>query len=168
MCHIKKVNHLNLLVMFRPYMYCRPTIIHKALSIKMDSNQTTEVQPTRTNFSSSTDDLYLTIVFYFKLCLLIFGCLGNGLCIVIWMKKEFIKMSRSFCCIILSLVDTTYLILDFSAAAYSYIEKGNIFFISGPVCRFLFFGVAFAQHMDSWIIVLLTIERLISGIFNIT
>ena len=130
----------------------------------MDINQTTEVQITKTKFSSSTDDSYLTIVFYFKLCLLIFGCLGNGLCIVIWMKKEFIQMSRSFCCIILSLVDTTYLIINFSTIAYSYFEKRNLFLISGPVCRFIFFGVTFAQHMDSWIIVLLTIERLISGI----
>ena len=112
---------------------------------------------------SSPDDSYLSILFYFKFCLLIFGCFGNLFCIIIWMKKEFIKMPRSFCCIMLSLADTTYLILNFSGVAYGYIEKKTIYFISGFVCRFLLFGVGFAQHMDSWIIVLLTTERLISG-----
>ncbi len=131
----------------------------------MDINVTTELLSTlsTTTKRSSDDDSYLSILFYFKLCLFIFGCFGNAFCIIIWVKKEFIKMPRSICCIILSLADTSYLIFNFSGVAYNYFEKQTIYFISEFVCRFLLFGVGFAQHMDSWIIVLLTTERLISG-----
>ena len=131
----------------------------------MDINITTKPLSTfsRTTKRSSPDDSYLTIIFYFKLCLLIFGCFGNIFCIIIWAKREFIKMPRSICCIILSLADTSYLILNFSGVAYNYFEKGVIYFISESVCRSMHFGLGFAQHMDSWIIVLLTTERLISG-----
>ncbi len=134
-------------------------------------NQTIE---TALNFSiityksySSSDNSYVSILFYCKLCLLIFGCFGNGFCIIIWLKREFIKMPRSICCIVLSLADTSYLILNFSGVAYNYIEEKTIFFISGPVCRFMLFGLGLAEHMDSWTIVLLTAERVISGKLSI-
>ncbi len=133
----------------------------------MNIYQTTD---TPSNFSTTDkppsvqDYFYLTILFYFKLCLLIFGCFGNLFCIIIWNKKEFIKMPRSICCIILSIVDTSSLIFHFSAVAYDYFEKKMIYFISEFVCRFMFFGAGFVQHMDSWIIVILTTERLLSGL----
>ncbi len=131
----------------------------------MYTNRTTEIL---SNFStvpksSSSDDSYLSILFYFKLCFLIFGVFGNVFCIIIWTKKEFIKMPRSFCCIILSIADTSYLILNFSGVAYDYIEKNKLLFINEFVCQFVLFGVGLALHMDSWIIVLLTTERLVSG-----
>ena len=112
--------------------------------------------------SHNNDDSYLVVIFYIKLCFLIFGCFGNLFCVVIWMKKEFIKMPRSISCIILALADTIYLILNFSSLKYNCFE-GNV---TESVCRFLFFGVGFSQLMDSWIIVLLTAERLISGAYD--
>ncbi len=116
----------------------------------MNMYQTTDTPsnlPTNDKPPSVQDDSYRTILFYFKLCLLIFGFFGNIFCIVIWVKKEFIKMPRSICCIILSIVDTSSLILHFSAVAYDYFERKMLYFISEFVCRFmLFWGWFYATH----------------------
>ncbi len=113
----------------------------------------------KSKLQTDTDDSYLTVIFYIKLSFLIFGCFGNGFSVIIWVKRDFIKMSRSISCITLALCDTTYLILNFSSLVYNCFEGNK----AESVCRFLFFGVGFSQVMDSWIIVLLTAERLISG-----
>ena len=54
---------------------------------------------------------YFYYVFYSKIFFFIIGIIGNILCIIIWTKPNFLKMSRSSTCIVLAVVDLIYLLL---------------------------------------------------------
>ncbi len=141
---------------------------------KMETNQTSNgcVGPIPTfkprTTIPTTNDSYKDIVFYIKFVIFIFGCTGNLFCCYIWTKKDFTRMPRSFSCIILSINNTIYLILNISHVGYSIWNDTYRYFATEFGCRFVIFGVGFTSHMDSWIIILLTAERLIAGNSDIT
>ncbi len=53
---------------------------------------------------------YFYHTFHTKIFFFIIGIFGNVLCLLIWTKPDFLKMSRSSTCIVLTLADLTYLI----------------------------------------------------------
>ncbi len=107
---------------------------------------------------------YKTFVFYTKLIFLIIGVIGNMFCIRIWMKKEFLTMSRSCPCITLAGVDTIYVILAFLNIALNYLNETRLFSINAMTCHFSAFIFGYVLQMQSFMVVILTIERAVSVI----
>ena len=94
--------------------------------------------------------------------MILFGVPGNILCILTTRQKSFLKMSRTPLIITLSLVDILYLIIQYTRTVYTYTHKRSILHISNITCKFADFSYLFCVHMDAWMIVVMSIERLVA------
>ena len=94
--------------------------------------------------------------------MMIFGIPGNILCILTIRQKSFSKMSRTPLIITLSLTDILYLIIQYIRTVYTHTHKGSILDISNITCKFADFSYLFCVHMDAWMIVIMSIERLVA------
>ncbi len=118
---------------------------------------TTILQP---NQKSMTTPDYVKILFYLMLFCFIFGGLGNIFSIIIWMRKHFIKTARSPACITMAAVNMVYVTVMFANLAGSYYTGKNLHSKSIFLCKFVRATTGFCQHIESWVIVILTAERL--------
>ncbi len=101
-------------------------------------------------------------VYYTKLLVFIGGCLGNILSVVIWLSPMFRKMPRSIVCISLAVVNTIYLLVIFSLSTTKYFNDEYFLGGSDVTCKIKGTLFGFTQHMDSLLIVFLSLERCVS------
>ncbi len=80
------------------------------------------------------------------------------------MKKEFLTMSRSSAAIALAISDTFYLILSFLNVAFNYLYIKRLFHLSAITCYLSAFTFAYVLSMESFMVLILTIERAVSVI----
>ncbi len=93
--------------------------------------------------------------------LILFKFLGNIFSIIIWLKRDFIRMPRSSACILLAIADSMFLMTSVPNSIVKYINGGgrellatNEFF-----CRLMIVTFGTSKLLDSWMIVTLTAER---------
>ena len=103
-----------------------------------------------------------TAVYYAKLFLFAAGTLGNVLTICIWLTEYFRKMPRSGVSITLAVVDTLYLILTFWASTMWHFSREATLASSDLSCKIKIIAMGLVKHLDSWMIVYLSVERFLS------
>ncbi len=110
------------------------------------------------------DDVMQDIVRGIKIFFFIIGISGNIFCLIIWMKKRFLQMPRSTTCLILAAANLGYLLIQGTnqlMVAISSSDK-NLFTTNEISCKITLFWFGLFQHLDSWMIANLTMERLIA------
>ena len=100
------------------------------------------------------------LVYYAALLICIAGCTGNLLGIIVWLNKEFRKMSRFVICITLAVANTVS--LAFGEITTSYFQVGEFLSQSDIICQTKIVLVGISLHLDSWLIVYLSIERFLA------
>ena len=106
--------------------------------------------------------LFTKFNFYTHTIMLFFGIPGNILCILTIRQKSLSKMARTSISITLAIVDSLYLIVQYTRTVYNHLHKDTILNISNIICKFSDFSYLFCTHMDAWMIVLMSIERLVA------
>ena len=101
----------------------------------------------------------LEAVYYAKLFLFIAGSIGNLFSICIWTSKEFRQTSRSVICSTMAVANTVYITLNFVNSTTWHFSRENILSSSDFSCRMKTIMFALVQHLDSWCIVYLSVER---------
>ena len=109
----------------------------------------------------------LEAVYYIKLLLLPIGLVGNSLGFYIWMTKDFRKMPHSVAFLTLALANTLYLIHHSEISTSLHFFKEDILMTSDLSCQMTFCLFKLSLQLDSWSIVLLSIERSIGTQANI-
>ena len=74
-------------------------------------NKTFQFSTIKTGYQS-----YLEWIFYIKLVCFLFGSIGNIFCIFVWSKRQFLTMSRSPACLVLSMANACHVTLIFTSA----------------------------------------------------
>ena len=77
-------------------------------------------------------------------------------------QKSLSKMARASITITLALVNSLYLITIYVRTIYYYVHKDSTVHISNIICKLSDFSYSFCTHMDAWLIVLMSIERLLA------
>ncbi len=124
----------------------------------INHNTTTGISEFNTKSYNTLD--YVTAVYYILLCCFIFGGLGNIFSIIIWTRKRFRKTPRSPACLMMATANVVYVTLRFSSFAYNYLTGRPLELESMFICKMMRATLGFCQHIESWMIIILTIERL--------
>ncbi len=106
------------------------------------------------------DDNFIYYIFYIKITIIGIGLFGNVSCLLIWVEKSFIKMSRSSTCIALAIVNFCYLLINFNSEIYWYMNRKKLNERSEFLCKSLYILNGTFGYLDAWLIVTLTGERL--------
>jgi hypothetical protein len=124
------------------------------------------------NLSSTTDDInhqqpsisflldlrfFLVRIFY--PCLLIWGTIGNTLCLRVLLSKKFNKNSTCQYLAILAVIDILFILMRSSKHIYKLFRDTTIFNKSKWICRSLTFFSSALAHMASWILVIVSFDR---------
>ena len=105
------------------------------------------------------------IIYYAKLFFIVIGLFGNFLSCYVWTTKYFRRVPHSVVCFTLAVTNTMYLTINFQLSTVDYVFQGDIKIASHLSCQVLACLHGFSQHVDSWLIVLLSLERSI-GVFS--
>ena len=105
------------------------------------------------------------IIYYVKLCFIIIGFFGNFLSCYIWTTKYFRRVPHSVVCFTLALTNTLYLTVNFILSTMGHFFEGDIPIANQASCQVLACLLGSSQQLDSWLTVLLSIERSI-GVFS--
>ncbi len=121
---------------------------------------TTEFDGSYKNNEDSSD-IFLTIQFYYKIIILIFGCVGN---LATMLLVKFTKGRTTSKCIIFSLAvsDTLFLALGFPLEYINNFVQTAADAKSVRVCKFHSFVLFSFPAISNWLIVTLTTERAIA------
>ena len=105
------------------------------------------------------------IIYYVKLFFIIIGFFGNFLSCYIWTTKYFRRVPHSVVCFTLALTNTLYLTIHFTFSTMDPFSMGDIPISYKLPCQVFVCLLGFSLQMDSWLTVLLSIERTI-GVFS--
>ena len=123
------------------------------------------------NFTATHDDIqykgeilslndlrnFLGRVFY--PCLLIWGTIGNTLCLRVLLSKKFFKNSTCQYLAILAVIDILFIFMRSSKHVTKSLGANAIYNTSQWICRILTFFSAALAHMASWILVIVSFDR---------
>jgi hypothetical protein len=104
-------------------------------------------------------DLRFFLVRIFYPCLLIWGTIGNALCLRVLLSKKFNKNSTCQYLAILAVIDILFILMRSSKHVYKLFHDTPIFNTSKLVCRILTFFSSALAHMASWILVIVSFDR---------
>jgi hypothetical protein len=104
-------------------------------------------------------DLRFFLVRIFYPCLLIWGTIGNALCLRVLLSKKFNKNSTCQYLAILAVIDILFIVLRSSKHVYKLFRDTPIFNTSKWVCRILTFFSSAIAHIASWILVVVSFDR---------
>jgi len=108
---------------------------------------------------SSFFDLRFFLVRVFYPCLLIWGTIGNALCLRVLLSKKFFKNSTCQYLAILAVIDILFILMRSSKHIYKLFRDTPIFNTSQEICRILTFFSSALAHMGSWILVIVSFDR---------
>ena len=91
-----------------------------------------------------------------------FGLPGNILCILTLSQKSLSNKARSSVCVTLSLVDSLFLIIQYMRVMSNYVYRTDVVNLSLITCKLGAFFYSFLSNMDGFMIVLMSIERLLA------
>jgi len=118
-----------------------------------------EELPITEPISSSLVDLRFFLVRIFYPCLLIWGTIGNALCLRVLLSKKFFKNSTCQYLAILAVIDILFILMRSSKHIYKLFRDTPIFNTSQSICRILTFFSSALAHMASWILVIVSFDR---------
>lgn len=104
-------------------------------------------------------DLRFFLVRIFYPSLLIWGIIGNGLCLRVLLSKKFYKNSTCQYLAVLAVIDILFIVMRSSKHVYRLFRDTTIFNTSKWVCRILTFFSSALAHMGSWILVIVSFDR---------
>lgn len=104
-------------------------------------------------------DLRYFLVRIFYPCLLIWGIIGNILCLRVLLSKKFIKNSTCQYLAVLAVIDILFIFMRSSKHIYKLFQDTPIFNTSLSICRILTFFSSALAHMASWILVIVSFDR---------
>ena len=94
--------------------------------------------------------------------MIICGLPGNILCILTIKKTSLRRTARASLCVLLSVVDSCFLITQYVRMIGHYLNQDDYINVSKIMCKFGDFSYIYFVHMDAFIIVLISIERLMA------
>jgi hypothetical protein len=101
----------------------------------------------------------LGLVRIFYPCLMIFGTIGNILCLKILLRKRFRRQSTCQYLCILAVIDIVFIYMRSTRYLYRHIFNVDLRNTSLWMCRsFIFFSSTFS-HLASWILVIVSFDR---------
>ena len=109
--------------------------------------------------TSSLIDLRFFLFRIFYPCLLIWGTIGNALCLRVLLSKKFFKNSTCQYLAILAVIDILFIFMRSSKHIYKLFRDTPIFNTSLSVCRMLTFFSSALAHLASWILVIVSFDR---------
>jgi hypothetical protein len=113
----------------------------------------------QTEHTSSFFDLRFFLVRVFYPCLLIWGTIGNALCLRVLLSKKFFKNSTCQYLAVLAVIDILFIVMRSSKHIYKLFRTTPIFNTSKWICRILTFFSSALAHMASWILVVVSFDR---------
>ena len=125
----------------------------------MTENFTLNTDDVQSTESSSFVDLRFFLVRIFYPCLLIWGTIGNALCLRVLLSKKFFKNSTCQYLAILAVIDILFILMRSSKHVYKLFRDTPIFNTSQSICRLLTFFSSALAHMASWILVIVSFDR---------
>lgn len=101
-------------------------------------------------------------------CLMIFGTIGNILCLKILLRKRFRRQSTCQYLCILAVIDILFIYLRSTRHIYQQFFKIDLRNTSLWMCRTLIFISSTLSHMASWILVIVSFDRylIVKNIFS--
>ena len=105
---------------------------------------------------------YVKFTFIAYTVMLIFGIPGHILSILTITQTSLFRTSRVSLCVALSVVDSCFLITQYVRMTGHHIHNNDSVNISNIVCKLGDFSFLYFTHMDAFIIILISIERLLA------
>ena len=100
---------------------------------------------------------FLVRVFY--PCLLVWGTIGNGLCLRVLLSKKFRRNSTCQYLAVLAVIDILFICMRSSKHIYKLFRDTTIYNTSIWTCRLLTFSSSALAHLGSWILVVVSFDR---------
>ncbi|CAF0961505.1 unnamed protein product [Adineta steineri] len=101
----------------------------------------------------------LSFVRIFYPCLMIFGTVGNILCLIILLRKRFRHQSTCQYLCVLAVIDILFIYTRSTRYLYRYIYNADLRNTSLWICRSLMFFSSTLSHLASWILVIVSFDR---------
>ncbi|CAF1397142.1 unnamed protein product [Adineta steineri] len=101
----------------------------------------------------------LNLVRIFYPCLMIFGTVGNILCLKILLRKRFRRQSTCQYLCILAVIDILFIYMRSTRYLYRYIYNADLRNASLWICRSFIFFSSTLSHLASWILVIVSFDR---------
>jgi hypothetical protein len=92
-------------------------------------------------------------------CLMIFGTIGNILCLKILLRKRFRRQSTCQYLCILAVIDILFIYMRSSRYLYRYVYNVDLRNTSLWICRTFIFFSSTLSHLASWILVIVSFDR---------
>lgn len=92
-------------------------------------------------------------------CLMIFGTIGNILCLKILLRKRFRRQSTCQYLCILAVIDILFIYLRSTRYVYRYMFNVDVRNTSLWICRSFTFFSSSLSHLASWILVIVSFDR---------
>jgi len=112
-----------------------------------------------TEQTSSFFDVRFFLIRVFYPCLLIWGTIGNALCLRVLLSKKFFKNSTCQYLAVLAVIDILFILMRSSKQIYKLFRDTPIFNTSQGICRILTFFSSALAHMASLILVVVSFDR---------
>ena len=128
----------------------------KTSNVTMYKSSTNEV------FYKGNFNLYIKYSLFAYTFMLTFGLPGNILCLLTLRLPTSSKTARGPLCFTLALVDATHLVLQYLRLSYTYYKSDDIRHASEVTCKLTDFQYVFLIHTDAWLIVVMSIDRLVA------
>jgi hypothetical protein len=108
---------------------------------------------------SRHDEIRLNLVRIFYPCLMIFGTIGNILCLKILLRKRFRRQSTCQYLCILAVIDILFIYTRSTRYLYRYIFNVDLRRTSLWICRLFIFFSSTLSYLASWILVIVSFDR---------
>ena len=99
------------------------------------------------------------LVRIFYPCLMLFGTIGNILCLKILLRKRFRRQSTCQYLCILAVIDILFIYMRSSRYLYRSIYKDDLRNRSMWICRIFIYFSSALSHLASWILVIVSFDR---------
>lgn len=128
------------------------------LSIHSDDSTTYQQQQIQQSISFILDLRFFLFRFFYP-CLLVWGIIGNTLCLRVLLSKKFNKNSTCQYLAILAVIDILFMLMRSSKHIYKFFRDAPIFNTSKWICRVLTFSSSAVAHLASWMLVIVSFDR---------
>ncbi len=112
--------------------------------------------------TSVKNDFIDTLITYSLLTISILGALGHILSLIIMLRPPFNEMPHSIICAALSGIDLAYMMLQISTASVNLLTGSDLMLQNDYCCKLSITVTLLCLHLDAFILVGLSIERIIA------
>jgi hypothetical protein len=101
----------------------------------------------------------LGLVRVFYPCLMIFGTIGNVLCLKILLRKRFRRQSTCQYLCVLAVIDILFIYMRSTRYLYRHVYNSDLRNTSMWICRTFIYFSSTLSHLASWILVVVSFDR---------